>query len=413
MNGIKISLKKIIAVLLAMTALISVFSYASINTQAASLTQTEFNNKIANVKKTYNLKQKYSWSVNSNVVGYQCHGYARWLSYTLWGTDFGLYNKNSNYNWYTATSSSDKLGSLKPGDFVRYNNGRYDHTICVTSISGSTIYFTDCNSDGKNTVKFGRSISLSSLRTKIRKKLNEGYAYGWIVSYKKNTLNSTFTVKYNANGGSGAPSSQTKKNDTTLKLSSTKPTRTGFTFLGWSTSSTATKATYSAGGTYTANSSATLYAVWSLNTSKSTKYKTPLKAYTIGAQKTLVYNINGNAKTNKIYSTDLCTIKSIYSNNWCQVTFPLDSGGTETGYVKLSVFFSSTGTSVTAKTTKAKITTYRRSNANTTLGYTGKGDKIYIVSGKVNSRYQIIYELTSGGYKLGWISATDYSKNLK
>lgn len=72
----------------------------------------------------------------------------------------------------------------------------------------------------------------------------------------------SYTITFNANGGSGAPSSQTKWKDQTLTLSSTKPTRTGYTFLGWSTSSTATSATYAAGGSYTANSAATLYAVW-------------------------------------------------------------------------------------------------------------------------------------------------------
>lgn len=72
----------------------------------------------------------------------------------------------------------------------------------------------------------------------------------------------SYTIKYNANGGSGAPGNQTKWKDQALTLSSTKPTRTGYTFLGWSTSSSATTATYSAGGSYTANSAATLYAVW-------------------------------------------------------------------------------------------------------------------------------------------------------
>lgn len=76
----------------------------------------------------------------------------------------------------------------------------------------------------------------------------------------------SYTIKYNANGGSGAPGNQTKWKDQTLTLSSTKPTRTGHSFLGWSTSSTATTATYSAGGSYTANAAATLYAVWKANT---------------------------------------------------------------------------------------------------------------------------------------------------
>ena len=76
----------------------------------------------------------------------------------------------------------------------------------------------------------------------------------------------SYTIKYNANGGSGAPGNQTKWKDQTLTLSGTKPTRTGYSFLGWSTSSSATSAAYSAGGSYTANSAATLYAVWKANT---------------------------------------------------------------------------------------------------------------------------------------------------
>lgn len=76
----------------------------------------------------------------------------------------------------------------------------------------------------------------------------------------------SYTIKYNANGGTGVPGNQTKWKDQTLKLSTTKPTRTGYSFLGWSTSSTATSATYAAGANYTANSAATLYAVWKANT---------------------------------------------------------------------------------------------------------------------------------------------------
>lgn len=76
----------------------------------------------------------------------------------------------------------------------------------------------------------------------------------------------SYTISYSANGGTGAPSSQTKWKDQTLTLSGTKPTRSGYSFLGWSTSATATTATYSAGGSYTNNSGATLYAVWKANT---------------------------------------------------------------------------------------------------------------------------------------------------
>ena len=75
----------------------------------------------------------------------------------------------------------------------------------------------------------------------------------------------TFTVSYNANGGSGAPSNQTKTYGVALTLSSTKPTRTNYTFLGWGTSASATTVAYAAGASYTANAAITLYAIWQLS----------------------------------------------------------------------------------------------------------------------------------------------------
>lgn len=75
----------------------------------------------------------------------------------------------------------------------------------------------------------------------------------------------SYTVSFNANGGSGAPGNQTKWYGETLTLSSTKPTRTGYTFQGWATSASGS-VTYAAGGSYTANSGTTLYAVWKAST---------------------------------------------------------------------------------------------------------------------------------------------------
>ena len=72
----------------------------------------------------------------------------------------------------------------------------------------------------------------------------------------------TYTVKYDANGGTGAPAAQTKTYGKALTLSKTVPTRSGFTFLGWAESSSATEAQYQPGGKYTKNASKTLYAVW-------------------------------------------------------------------------------------------------------------------------------------------------------
>ena len=98
----------------------------------------------------------------------------------------------------------------------------------------------------------------------------------------------SYTVAFNANGGSGAPGTQTKWYGKTLVLSSAKPTRSGYTFIGWSTSSTATSATYAAGSSYTANSAATLYAIWKKNLTLS--YNANGGSGAPAAQSATVYN---------------------------------------------------------------------------------------------------------------------------
>lgn len=78
-----------------------------------------------------------------------------------------------------------------------------------------------------------------------------------------------YYLYYDANGGSGAPPTQSSVSTTnsswTFTISSTEPTRSGYTFLGWAKSSTATSASYQPGDTIRLTSSsptATLYAVW-------------------------------------------------------------------------------------------------------------------------------------------------------
>lgn len=73
------------------------------------------------------------------------------------------------------------------------------------------------------------------------------------------------TVSYNANGGSGAPGSQTKWWGEVLTLSNTRPTRANHTFLGWATSANGAVA-YQPGGRYGADNNVTLYAKWKLAT---------------------------------------------------------------------------------------------------------------------------------------------------
>ena len=75
-------------------------------------------------------------------------------------------------------------------------------------------------------------------------------------------VNATYTISYNANGGTGAPGDQTKTHDVNIALSSVIPTRTGYAFKGWNSNSSGTGASYSPGATYTANAHLDLFAVW-------------------------------------------------------------------------------------------------------------------------------------------------------
>ena len=75
-----------------------------------------------------------------------------------------------------------------------------------------------------------------------------------------------YTLTYNANGGQGAPASQTATAGQSITISSAKPTRSGYSFLGWATSQDATKSQYAPGSKYTGSTNVTLYAVWQKNT---------------------------------------------------------------------------------------------------------------------------------------------------
>ena len=93
---------------------------------------------------------------------------------------------------------------------------------------------------------------------------NIGTRTSSLTLYAKWTPN-TYVISYDANGGSNAPASQTTTYGTPLTLTTAVPTWAGHTFLGWANSSEATSARYQPGGTYTLNSTRTLYAVWKLD----------------------------------------------------------------------------------------------------------------------------------------------------
>ena len=80
-------------------------------------------------------------------------------------------------------------------------------------------------------------------------------------------VHETATLSYNANGGSGAPSAQTVNKNEWFALRTGVPTRSGYEFVGWNTSSTATAATYQPGDSARIVGNMTLYAVWKVSNS--------------------------------------------------------------------------------------------------------------------------------------------------
>lgn len=189
------------------------------------------------------------------------------------------------YNRGTTASTRYLYARLKGVDIVGSEMSA-SATFTVPALQTYTITYNA--NGGKNapptqTKYYGKAITLST-----NEPVRDGYTFlGWNTSSTATSANSsydpgdtyssnanltlyavwkanTYTVTYNANGGTGAPASQTKTYGVALKLTSNKPTRSGYTFKGWGTSASSTTVAYAAGGSYTTNAAVTLYAIWEL-----------------------------------------------------------------------------------------------------------------------------------------------------
>ena len=89
---------------------------------------------------------------------------------------------------------------------------------------------------------------------------------GEVILYAVWAANS-YTIAFDANGGSNAPANIQAAYDATVYIPRSTPSRYGYNFLGWAKSETATRAEYSAGAgvsrlTASSGGVVTLYAVW-------------------------------------------------------------------------------------------------------------------------------------------------------
>lgn len=160
-----------------------------------------------------------------------------------------------------------------------------------------------------------------------------------------------YDVAYNANGGTGAPSTQQKVHGTNLTLSSTKPTRANSTGNGYTvtfnanggsvspTTKTATNTysysfnnwkatngtTYNPGGTYSANEGTTMTAQWNTTTTRGS-ITTPTATRSNGtATRTVTFDAATNGGTCPTASLNSTATVTYTANGWYTAT----SGGTK------------------------------------------------------------------------------------
>ena len=81
-------------------------------------------------------------------------------------------------------------------------------------------------------------------------------------------VSETVTLEYDPQGGSGEPGDQSGDSASDVTVSTTEPTRAGYTFTGWNTAADGTGTSYAGDDTYTLPNSGTdtLYAQWQINT---------------------------------------------------------------------------------------------------------------------------------------------------
>lgn len=192
------------------------------------------------------------------------------------------------------------------------------------------------------------------------------------------TIGAEYVVAYDANGGSGAPSKQKKQHGKALTLSSTKPTRNGYTFQGWGTNANDTTVDYKPGEKYTKNKDIKLYAIW---TKEQKITASNISKVVSSSKRTIAINAkcSGNAKLT-------------YKSNNKNIT--VDSNGKIT--IKKNYIGKATITITAGKTTKKISVTVKPQKASITL--LKKQDKKILLKNKKNIgnvTYQIEYATNS------------------
>jgi len=207
------------------------------------------------------------WNTNTSGTGTT---YKAGDSYTVTG-NVTLYAKwDTSVASYTVTFNANGGSGTTPAS--------------QTAQSGSAITLPNAGGLSKSGYTFG-GWNTNTSGTGTTYKVGDSYTVtGNVTLYAKwDTSVASYTVTFNANGGSGtAPASQTVQSGSAIVLpNGSGLSRSGYTFSGWNTNTSGTETTYKAGDSYTVTGNVTLYAKWD----------TSVASYTV------TFNANGGSGT--------------------------------------------------------------------------------------------------------------------
>lgn len=148
------------------------------------------------------------------------------------------------------------------GSMSSLTNVGYDDSKTLTANAFTKTGYTF---NGWNTKADGSGTSYADKATVSKLTDKNGATVTLYAKWKANS----YTIKFNANGGSGSMSDLAMTYGTAKNLTAIGFTRTGYDFLGWSKSSTATTATYAdkaSVNNLATSGTVTLYAIWKVKT---------------------------------------------------------------------------------------------------------------------------------------------------
>lgn len=123
---------------------------------------------------------------------------------------------------------------------------------------------------------------------------------------------------------------------------------------------------------------------------------------------TVTYGASSKAyianSTDEIYILDVGYNGCIY---WAYVSYPTSSKRVY-AYIPLSAITSNNGSHVKTTSTGKFYCSLRENTSTNSNYYVAKGDMVYLVG--TSSKYQILYPISGGKWRLAWCSASDYQK---